>query len=152
VSAVSDHVFAVRARRAGAGAARVYARNHTFAVGAQVSLRDQDDHPSAVEMLLGALAGDLLAGFEAQAARGQVAVHEAELNVTGRLDNVLVHLGVIGETGHPGLASITGAFYVSADAEERVLGDLWRATLDRSPLYHTLSRCAAVSIRLQPSP
>lgn len=132
--------------------ARVYARNHAFPVGAQASLREQDDHPSAVEYLLGALAGDLLRGFEVQAARRQVAVHAGEMNLQGRLNNVLVHLGVIGETGHPAVESVSGTFYVSADAEGQALDEIWSATLERSPLYQTLTRCATVSIRLQATP
>lgn len=148
----SDHAWAVRARRIGPDETRVYARNHAFAVGAQASLRDADTHPSAVEYLLGALAGDLMRGFERQAARRQLAVHAGEINLQARLDNVLVHLEVIGEMGHPGLASVNGTFYLSADADEQVLGEIWRATLDRSPLYQTLSRCAAVEVRLQVAP
>jgi len=148
----TDHAWTVRARRIGPDEARVYARNHAFAVGSQASLRDKDDEPSAVEYLLGALAGDLLRGFEVQAARRQIAVHAGEVNLSGRLDNVLMHLGVIGETGHPGLASVTGTFYVSADADEAALDEIWQATLLRSPLYQTLSRCAALEVRLQAAP
>ncbi len=148
----ADHAWTVRARRIGPDETRVYARNHAFAVGAQASLRDSDAHPSAIECLLGALAGDLLRGFEVQAARRQVALHAGEINLSGRLDNVLVHLGVIGETGHPGLVSVTGTFYVSADADESALEEIWQATLLRSPLHQTLSRCAAIEIRLQAAP
>jgi hypothetical protein len=131
---------------------RVYARNHSFEVGAQASLRDRDDHPSALEYLLGALAGDLLQGFEVEASRRQIAVHEGELNLQGRLDNVLVHLGVIGESGHPGLASITGTFYVSTDADAQLLEEIWQSALARSPLFHTLSKCAVLTFRLQAAP
>src|SRR5262245_32512427 len=147
-----DHVWAVRARRASPAEARAYARNHAFTLGAQASLRDADDHPSAIEYLLGALGGDLLRGFEVEAARRQVAVNAGEVDLQGRLDNVLVHLGVIGETGSPALASVTGTFYVSADATATALDEIWRATLERSPLYQTLARSATVAIRLQAAP
>jgi hypothetical protein len=136
----------------GPAEARVYARNHAFAVGAQASLRDLDDHPSAIEYLLGALAGDLLRGFEVEAARRRITVHDGEIDLQAGLNNVLVHLAVIGETGNPGLGSVAGAFYVSADADDQALDEIWRAALDRSPLYQTLSRCTAVSIRLQAAP
>jgi hypothetical protein len=147
-----DQAWGIRARRVTPEETRIYARNHAFAVGAQASLRDRDDHPSAIEYLLGALAGDLLHGFEVEAARRQIAVDAGEINLQGRLDNVLVHLGVIGESGHPGLASIIGTFYVSADVDEPVLLEIWQATLARSPLFHTLSKCAVVTIRLQAAP
>ena len=147
-----EQAWAVRARRIGAAEARIYARNHLFSVGAQASLRDRDEHPSAIEYLLGALAGDLLRGFEVEAARRQVAVEAGEIDLHGRLDNVLVHLGVIGETGSPGLQSVWGTFDVSTGAEEQVLDEIWTAARQRSPLYQTLSRCADVSIRLRAAP
>jgi hypothetical protein len=148
----SEHTWAVRALRIGPTETRVYARNHAFAIGAQASLRDSDAHPSAIEHLLGALAGDLLRGFETEATRRQVAVHAVEANLQGRLDNVLVHLGVVGETGHAGLAQVTGTIHVSADAEMPALEEIWRATLDRSPLYQTIARCAAFEVRLRAAP
>ena len=147
-----DQVWAIRARRVTAAETRIYSRNHAFAVGAQASLRDRDDHPSAIEYLLGALAGDLLHGFEVEASRRRIAIDAGEINLQGQLDNVLVHLGVIGESGHPGLASVTGTFYVSADAEEPVLLEMWQTTLARSPLFQTLSKCAVLTIRLQTAP
>jgi len=150
--AASDHSWAVRARRIGPDETRIYVRNHLFAVGAQAGLRDSDAHPSAIEYLLGALAGDLLRGLETEMARRQVALHAGEINLQGRLDNVLVHLGVVGESGHAGLAAVSGTFYVSADADARALAEIWQATLDRSPLFQTLSRCAALDIRLQATP
>ena len=141
--------FAVRVRRVAADESRAYSRNHVFSIGPQVGLRDADSHPSALEYLVGALGGDLIRGLEAQAARRSLAVHAMELSLTARLDNVLVHLGVIGESGHPGLADISGTLHVASDADEETLASLWRTTLERSPLYHTLSRCARVDIQLR---
>ncbi len=145
----ADHAWSVRARGIGPGEVRVYARNQVLRVGKQASLRDADAHPSAIEHLLGALAADLVEGFVAEAARRQLTVDATELRLTGSLDNVLVHLGVVGETGHAGLAHVTGTLYVTVDADERVLDALWAATLARSPLYQTLSRAAEVDVRLK---
>jgi uncharacterized OsmC-like protein len=143
-----DHVFPVRVQRLAGGSARVYARG-AFDVGSQASLRDSDDAPSAVEYLLGALGGDLVCGLE-RAAEGQgILLHAVEISLNGRLDNVLTHLGVIGEQGHPGFASIEGTAYVASDAEEDAIQRAWQRTLNRSPLYHTLTRCAAVTIALK---
>jgi hypothetical protein len=79
-------------------------------------------------------------------------VRDAEVNLTAHLHNVLVHLGVVGEVGHPGLDTVTGTFYVSADGIEPWLDEIWHTTLARSPLYHTLSRCAVLSIRVEVAP
>ena len=72
-----------------------------------------------------------------------------EARVSGRMNNPLVFLGVIGEQGHPGLEAITGTLYVSADVSEAALQDLWRVTLSRSPLVNTLQRCVVLSLSLQ---
>jgi hypothetical protein len=152
LSSASEHAWPVRARRISSVETRVYARNHAFSVGEQAALRDRDDHPSAIEVLLGALAADLLRGFETQAGRRQIAVHAGEADLRGQLANVLVHLGVIGEVGSAALASVAGTVHVSTDADDGVLAEIWRETLERSPLHQTLSRCAILDIRVRAAP
>lgn len=149
---MSDHAFPVRVQRCADGRARAYARGQSFDIDSQASLRESDHAPSAVEYTLGALGGDLVCGFQREAASRRLKVHAIELSLTGRLDNVLVHLGVIGETGHPGLASIDGTVYVSTDAGEHDVEDVWRASLERSPLFNTLSRCATVNVTVRVMP
>jgi hypothetical protein len=144
-----EHAWQVRARRISSREIRAYARNHVVSIGVQASLRDKDDHPSAIEVALGALAADLLAGLEVQAARRGIAVHAGEVNLSARLDNVLVHLGVIGEVGSPRLAAISGTLDVSADVDDAALAELWRDALARSPLYQTLSQCASIDLRVR---
>ena len=144
-----EHLFPVRVLRTEARTARAYGRGQSFDIGSQASLRESDEAPSAVEYVLGALGGDLVCGLE-RAAEGQgVPLHAIEISLNGRLDNILAHLGVVGEQGHPGLASIEGTAYVGSDAEEDAIQRAWQRTLDRSPLYHTLTRCAAITIALK---
>jgi hypothetical protein len=144
-----DHAFAVRVQRSAARAPRAYARGQSFEVGSQASLRELDPHPSAVEYALGALGGDLLCGLERVAAAEGLPLHGLEISLSGRLENILVQLGVIGEQGHPGFAAIDGTVYVSTDGDPQTVESAWRTTLARSPLYNTLSRCASVSIHLR---
>lgn len=146
---MTDYTWTVRVERVGESEAKAYSRNHAFVIGEQASFRETDPQPSAVEYLLGALGGDLVRGFQVQAARRRVAVDALELMLSGRLNNPLTHLGVVGETGHPGLESIRGALYVSADADAGALEEMWQAALDRSPLFHTLRRCVTVSVELR---
>ena len=146
-SRVPDHAWDVRARMSGDGAT-VYCRTHSFTLGAQVALRESDPHPSAIEGLLGALSADLIQGFRASAKRRRIEVDGIEASLSGRLDNALTYLGVIGEEGHPGLASVRGVVYVTADAEDSAVQEMWRETLSRSPLYNTLCRCAQLDIEL----
>jgi hypothetical protein len=149
---MTDHAFPVRVQRTAEGHARVYARAQAFDVESQASLRESDPYPSAIEYALGAFGGDLLCGFQREAALRRLKVHAIELTLTGRLDNVLVHLGVIGEMGHAGFASIDGTIYVSTDAGESDIEDVWRASLERSPLFNTFSRCATVNVTLRVMP
>ena len=143
-----DHVFPVRVQRLVEGSARVYARG-VFDVGSQASLRETDKAPSAVEYLIGALGGDLVCGLQRAAEAEGIALHGVEITLNGRLDNILTHLGVVGEQGHPGLAAIDGTAYVGSDADDDAIRKAWQRTLNRSPLYHTLTRCAAITIALK---
>ena len=146
---MTDYTWTVRVERVGENEAKAYSRNHAFVIGEQASFRETDPQPSAVEYLLGALGGDLVRGFQVQAVRRRVAVDALELMLSGRLNNPLAHLGVVGEAGHPGLESIRGTLYVSADADPSALEEMWQAALDRSPLFNTLRRCVAVSVELR---
>ena len=146
---MTDYTWTVRVERVGEQEAKVFSRNHVFVVGEQASFRETDPHPSALEYLLGALGGDLLRGFQIQAARQRVDVDALEVMLSGRLNNPLTHLGVVGETGHPGLESIQGTFYVSADADRSALEEMWRTALERSPLFNTLRRSVELSLELR---
>lgn len=146
---MTDYSWTVRVERVGEQETKAYSRNHAFVVGEQASFRETDPHPSAVEYLLGALGGDLLRGFQLQAARQRVAVDAMELMLSGRLNNPLAYLGVVGETGHPGLESIQGTLYVSADADRSTLEEMWLIALERSPLFNTLRRCVELSLELR---
>ena len=148
----TDHPFSVRVGRTAEQSARAYARGQAFELGSQASLRESDPNPSAVEYVLGALGGDLLIGLDRAASAAGVTVHAVEIALTGRLDNLLVHLGVIGEQGHPGFRAIDGTVYVSADSDPQTIESAWQRTLARSPLYNTLTRCADVTIRLAVMP
>ena len=145
----TDYAWTSRVSWVGDGWATAYARNHAFTVGRQASFREADAHPDAVEYLLGALGGDLISGFASHATRRGVEVDAMEASIFGRLNNPLVYLGVVGESGHPGFDTISCTLYVSADADEEVLEEVWRTTLARSPLVNTLDRCVGLTLNLQ---
>jgi hypothetical protein len=138
----------VRVTPGGPDASRVHARNHSFDVGRQASFRDSDPCPSAIELVLGALGGDLVSGWRAEAGRQGIALEEIELTLGCRLDDPLRHLGVVGATGHAGIAAIEGTIYVTADAHAPDLEAAWREVRERSPLFTTLSRCVSVRLDL----
>jgi hypothetical protein len=139
----------VRVSGIGPDESRAYARTHAFAVGRQAGFREADPHPSAVELLLGALGGDLLGGWRVEAERAGVTLDALEASLTARLENPLRHLGVVGESGSAGIAGIRGTIYLTADATEADLRALWTEVLARSPLHSTLSRCTSLTLELR---
>jgi uncharacterized OsmC-like protein len=141
--------WAVRVHRIEEQVARVYARNHAFTVGEPASFKETDRHPSATELLLGALGADLVNGFSALARRRSIEIEGLELTLAGELDNPLVHLGVIGESGHSGFASIQGTFHVRVDAPPATAEEIWRQTLERSPMWNTLVRSVELQVELR---
>lgn len=147
-----EHAWKVRVVGISATESRAYARNHRFLVGRQATFHESDAHPSAVELLLGALGGDLIAGWREAAKRAGVVLLGLEVDLGGRLGNPLRHLGVVGESGDAGLAEIRGSLFVQSEADGAELRRLWSEVQERSPLYRTLSRCVSFTIELHITP
>ncbi len=129
--------------------ATAYTRNNAFSVGQPASFRERDPHPSAVELLLGALGGDLVNGMGAASQQRGLAIDGMELALSGTLANVLVTVGVIGETGDPHFSEISGTLFISSDSDEAALHEAWNETLKRSPIANTLKYAATISIELR---
>jgi uncharacterized OsmC-like protein/TusA-related sulfurtransferase len=136
-----EHVWTVRARAKDGMGARVFARNHSFDVGQPASFDTSDAAPSAVELLLGALAGCLAVGMRWRTVRRGFEVFELEVSLRARSTDPLVFLGIApdGEaSARSGLAGVEGRLFIDADADDSVLDELWRETLQRSPVAATL--------------
>jgi len=145
----SNYIWTARVRSKGTDEATVYARNQSFTVCGQASFRSEDAYPSAVEYLLGALGADLACGFARQADRRGVSPDALEVSISGRLNNPLRVLGVIGETGHAGFERIRATLYVSADADPAVLQQIWTDLLACSPMVNTLRQGVDLQLDLQ---
>ncbi len=148
---MNTFVWTVRVRTEAPRTVVVHARNHAFSIGEPLSFRPTDDHPSALEMMLGAFAADLTATFRSLASKQRLPLDALEFSASCTLNNPLIYVGVQGEEGHPGLQRIEGTLYVSSDAEEADLMALWKTTLERSPLYNTLRGAVELSLRMQPT-
>ncbi len=70
------------------------------------------------------------------------------MSLNGQLNNSLVLLGVIGESGHPRLETIEGRVYISADSDEEILQEIWDLVQKRSPLFNTLKRSVDLKFAL----
>ena len=141
-----EYEWRLRARSAGALHTKVYCRNFSWSVGQPASFEEQDERASAVEQLLGALAGDLCSGFATACARAGLEVDDVELTVRGRLHNVMAHLGL--EEGDPSLASIDVKCFASTLDDEAKTREVWDETVGRSPIAATLRKSVDVSFKL----
>lgn len=144
-----DYVWRTRVSPEGPRRASVYARKHSFLVGAPLDFDQEGDTVSALEYLLGALGADVLNGFRAEAERRRLPLDQVEVKVEGRLDNPLTYLNVVGETGHPGLSHASVMVYASSPAPEQSLREAWAESLDRSPLVCTLRPSVALALDLR---
>ena len=143
-----SHAWLVRVRSTGEMQSQAFVRNHSFTVGQPASFDTRDAAPSALEYLLAALGGCLVAGFQWRASRRGIALRNIEVSLAARVDNILVFLG-IAEEGHPGLRIVEGSLYVEADAEDDVLQVLWDETQLRCPVTQTLARKVPIDIQLK---
>jgi TusA-related sulfurtransferase/uncharacterized OsmC-like protein len=139
------HEWHVRARSTGATSARVYARNHAFDVGQPASFDTSDAAPSALEHLLGALAGCLAVGLRFRITERGHEVFELEVSLRARLDDALVLLG-LSQDGHAGLAEVRGRVFVESSADDDLLDEAWQETLRRSPVFASLARPVPLTI------
>ncbi|ALC92534.1 osmotically inducible protein OsmC [Bacillus sp. FJAT-18017] len=128
--------------------AKVHSRNHTFKAGQPADFSPKVDAPSAIDYLLGALASDLAVGFKAQASRRNIEIDQLEVSIKAGLGNVLFHLE-LEDGGSPAIQEISGTFYVSSPKLEEELERLWETTLERSPIYQTLTQSININIQFK---
>lgn len=135
-----------RARSVGHQHSKVYARNFSFDIGQPASFEEKDSYPSAIEYLLGAVAGSLTTGFASDCSRAGLEVDDIEISISARLNNILAHLGV--EEGDPSFKTIAVKCFVSTFEDEDVVKKTWADTVNRSPLVATLKKGMNLDIRL----
>ena len=146
---MDEHRWTLRVRAADQGPSTVYARHDQFQVGAPLSFDPEYPHVTALEHLLAALGADLVGGLQATARRQRLQISNIEAVVSGKLNNPLTYLGVVGEEGHPGLEQVTVTVYVnSLEPEERVR-QAWEEMLKRSPLVHTLKSVVKLDLAVK---
>jgi hypothetical protein len=138
--------WGVRVRATVAGGSTAYARAHAFEVGAALPFDAEESRITALEYLLGALGGDLVGGFRTLARKRRLAIEEIEATVDATLDNPLTHLGVVGESGHPGIERIAIRVHVATLEPEDVVRAVWDEVMQRSPLLRTLGTAAGVDV------
>ncbi len=141
-----EYEWRARARSTGSLKSTVYCRNFSIEVGQPASFETSDKHPSAVEYLLAALAGDLTTGFSTECAKSNLQVDDIEMTISGKLNNIFAHLGL--EEGDPSFSSIEMKLFVSSFEEETKVRDAWERTIQRSPLAATLKKAVDIKFKL----
>jgi len=141
-----DYEWRVRVRATGRLKSTAYCRNFSFAIGQPASFEERDEHPSAVEYLLGALAADLCTGFANQCASRNLDLDDLEISVRGKLNNVLVHLGL--DEGDPSFESIELKCFASTLDDQAGVREAWEWTVSRSPLAATLAKALDLRLKL----
>lgn len=146
LEAAKGYEWTVRGRMGEGLIAKIHSRNHTITAGQPADFGQQVDAPSAVDYLIASLNACLIVGFKSIASRKNVIIDEMELTLKAKLNNVLYHLGIEDE-GNPSVEQIHGSFYVSSPNDEDEIEEVWRLTLERSPVYQTLIKSTEIKIR-----
>jgi hypothetical protein len=147
--AMERHTWTLRISAMGGGQAAVFARQHQFRVGAPVDFDRTYEAVSALEYVLGAIGADLVNGLQILAHKRRIVIEQIEAVVVGELNNPLTYLGVIGETGHPGLEQVRIKVYLASPEPEVTIQRLWQEMLERSPLVRTFQAAIHFELSLQ---
>ncbi len=136
----------LRVRSSGGMRSTVYHRNFQWTVGQAASFEERDAHPSAVEVMLGALAASLSTGFATECARDGLEVDDIEITAKATLRSVTAHLGL--DEGDPSLREARlRCFATSFDDDARVQ-EAWDRAVARSPIAATLAKAAPLELKL----
>lgn len=118
---------------------KVFVRNHVFLVDEPAHLTGDDESPNSMEYVLGAYGACLATGFVLNTTKRGITVHNLEVTVDSKQDNVFTFLGTSSD-GHPGFSEVVAKLYVQADADEATLREIWKYTVETSPVANSLSR------------
>ncbi|MFN8392808.1 MAG: OsmC family protein [Bdellovibrionota bacterium] len=110
-----------------------------FRIGRAVDFDDASDQVSAFEYVLAAVGADLLSCIAHLARKRRLSIQDLEASVQGELNNPLMYLGVVGETGDPGMRRLRVRVFLSSSASDAEIQTLWQDALARSPLANTFS-------------
>jgi hypothetical protein len=143
------YTWTLRVSTAGKNRATVFVRQHQFPVGAPVQFDAAYDAITALEYVLGAIGADVVNGLQTLARKRRVEVDHVEAVVQGELNNPLTYLGVVGESGHPGLERVSVKVYVASLAAEEDVQRVWQEMLDKSPLVQTFQPAIRFELSLQ---
>lgn len=127
----------------------VFARSHSAVVGRGWSFDIAEPQMTGAEMMLGALAADVILLFLKLARQARLVVDEVEATVQAELLEPLAHLGVQGADGQPRYTGFSLRAFAGSSAPAAALQTMWAEALRRAPLANTLRRAGEFSATLQ---
>jgi len=141
-----EYEWRLRTRSTGSLKSTVYCRNFSFDVGQAASFEEKDQHPSAIEYLVGALSASLSTSFSTESLKAGLDIDDVEITARCKLNNVLAHLGL--EEGDASISEINiKCFITSMDEKDKIMA-VWNDVLKRSPLYATLIKSTEIKIKV----
>jgi hypothetical protein len=87
--------------------------------------------------------------LQVAARRHRLQLENIEAVVSAELNNALTYLGVVGESGHPGVERISITTYVESLASPDQVRVVWDEALARSPLVHTFKSLCTLELQLK---
>ncbi|MBM3949565.1 MAG: OsmC family protein [SAR202 cluster bacterium] len=132
-----------------AAPARVHVRKQSFAVGAPLSFDEEYTHLTALECALGAIGADVVGGLKAAAKRRRVKLDNIEATASGKFNNPLTYLAVVGEPGHLGIERVSVSVFVNSPGPKEAVRAVWDEALARSPLVHTFRSAVALDLAMK---
>ena len=131
------------------GRISVFARAHRVVMGKGWSFDIAEPEMTGAEMLMGAVAADVVGLFLTLAKKRRLVVDEVEATVRAELLDPLVHLGVEGAQGEPRYGSFSLKAFAGSAAPAAELQAVWAEALRRAPLANTLRRAGELEAILQ---
>lgn len=128
---------------------RVHARAYALDARGRASWDANAERPAALDLLLAAVAADLLAGVAIESRRAGSPARRAELRLQAWLAHPLVVAGVVGEAGDASLREIGGTLYLSIDAAPSDAEAIWQRARATAPVLASLAPGIAVRVGLQ---
>jgi hypothetical protein len=142
---LTDTICTLRVTAPDADVARVSARHEQFDVGRPIEFDEMTRRISALEFVLGALAGEVVNGLREFADRRRVEIDHVEAVISGEVERALAYLEVVGEPAEPRIRRVHLKLFVSS-RDEAGIRRLWPELLARLPIVCTMR--AAVSLDL----
>jgi hypothetical protein len=139
--------ISLRVTAPGPAAARVSVGRRQFSIGRPIEFDDASPHVAAIEYALGAVGGEVVNGLREFARRRRLAIDGVEALVTGELQDGLVYLEVIGESGRPRIRRIAIRVFVTS-MDERATRAMFDEMIERLPLVSTLREALDLTVDL----